>query len=474
MSPQSRTRKKTAYTMTTQVEQKALGFFRRDVMIKNVPPWNTKYGSCTLPGTPTRIVFFGGMAGLSGQTDAYMCEITSSIPGKFGRETTAGFNWVQLTTKHQSTTAGTTDPLLENQLPPPKPRIFPLMAALSPTRFLVFGGASLVSPYSTFTDAYMCTISFPSLSTEPPYAIWSRLKMPSLNSEFVYTNPDHAPLSTTSAFLRTLDDEIIIVTPLSHSAAPTGKTDPRRQSIVVTRIQPGDFEATDFEPSVSYGIYDVVAEAGKWPCNALQSVRLAALSAGYAVGIVVPCSKDSAKSIEPNTWLLSVTKDTIASDPSMRFTNGVADPTLPPFKFQWTLLPSSPNTPLLRSGMLLFSTGARLEPKSKSAVIAVYGGSNVWGVETVGSTTVPLHVAKFSKVGGITFEWLPSKEIHKNSVSRPFLTLVPDADMPASEITQPAPTAATASSVQQYQFLYHGGFQRKKEGITASVVTFWV
>jgi len=406
------------------------------------PPWNTRYGSCALPETDLS-VFFGGSAG---GTDAWLCD-----SGAVGA--TAAPFWTLL---------GATGAAV------PAPRLYPLMAGLTPTTFVVLSGTALAEPWPTFTDAFVGKIH-----PEAGSVSWTRV----VNSEaapggappFSYASASHAPTATLGAFMRSEEGVLVAVMPVSAPPPPgVGAHDTalppsaQNRALVVTAFDADAHIAAGGAGAVS-ARYELarapLGAAGGWPVTDLQSVRLAPLVDGFAVGCVVPLSSQTHTAVSASTWLLRLSCAPAAARQSE-----------PAIAYSWRNLGASPSAPALRSGMALFHSRAQTPA---SAVVAVYGGSAIWRTSSASdSAPLPLHVGLFSLSSdraSFSFVW-------QNAYARANPPLASD---PPSWDGQVAPAEARAfaqtfADAVTLGFVHYGGFWRSPESNATTITVLTV
>lgn len=401
------------------------------------PPWNTKYGSCVLPGS-TQSVFFGGSIGSS---DVWLCD-PRPPPGRNSDNTAV----VPLWTKIELDASGSSAPA---------PRLFPLMVGLSPTSFIVAGGAGLTAPWTTFTDAFVGILDLQ----------WGTVKwQPVLNApvfpgdgEFTYGHSDHAPLATTGTFMRTIEGVLVSVMPVmadAFSHVHDITTPSAQKNALVVTVYSGDPENGGVRAQYQVVRYAAAPFSGAWPSSHMQSVRLVPLVNGFAFGYVVPRSRDASDVTGAATWILWLSCSGLETGtPSIRYT--------------WTNLGVFKNSPTLRSGAAVFHTRANTP---NGAIVAIYGGTALWtprskaagsgvlpAVNDQGRALLPLSVGIFTKNHDGTFSFIWQNPYNRQTPpvasDQPFW----DGDVIPSEAPAFLSTNVDTLTVG---FVHYGGFWR--------------
>lgn len=409
-------------------QPKSGGFWQ---IVRNVaPPWNSKYGSCSLPGSRFG-VFFGGAAATN---DAWLCDARPPA-----QSSGASPLWTKLS--------------IVGDVEAPAPRLFPLMTGLGPDAFILAGGAGLSAPWTSFTDAYVGRIDAVAATIS-----WETITATgaSAGTEFAYEHSDHAPLATTSAFMRSVEGVLISVTPSKASALAhvRGIENPGEQknTLVVTVYT----EAPGGGVGAQYHLvkYAPAPFAGEWPSSDLQSVRLVPLLDGFAFGYVVPRTKEYAEITGASTWILWVSCAGLETG-------------TPAIRYKWTNIGGFRNAPTLRSGAAIFHSRANTP---NGAMVGLYGGSAIWTpranaaevgvlptVSDQGRSLLPLNVGLFTKNsdGSFSFIW-------QNPYVRQTPPVASDQPMWDGDVVPAEAPAFQLANIDTMTvgFVHYGGFWR--------------
>ena len=435
-----------------------------------IPPWNILYGSCMMPpldGTTAaagggsggaavlpeaRCVFFGGGVSVDTASTVWLATTTQGDGGTFSTV------WTQLALKNSQALIA-------------PPRILPLMIGLSPTQFLMFGGYTVASETKPALDAYIGVIGSSGGGTSDTTIWWDRVKVVTKNetssaTPFQYNAEMDAPNMSTSTFMRTDFGDLVIVYPhpignfntdgTSYAVGPRddiGQSRITERKLVVTRIY-----LERLSSNVVTAEYGYLSAADKnWPSTRVESVRMAPLSCGFALGLTIPRDPATAASVNANTWVLSLQTMKANWSPS----DGGA-------VVRWFNFGTLPHAPSLRSGMLLFSTGCRLSTISKTCIVASYGARIVWKSALSSKAPIPLHVAIFKVLSSNTFTISWQQEYTKSFDSDDVGEI---GDVAVSELVFPNAKMVTGfSGGLELSFLCYGGYGRESEG-RASIVT---
>lgn len=404
------------------------------------PPWNAKYGSCMLPQSPENLVegksrcaFFGGSAGHS---DLWVATVAIN-----------GVQWARID--------------LFSGSEGPSPRLYPLMRALSPTRLLLVGGVELETPWAAKTDAFTGQIDFESATVR-----WSRVALRGASENFAYASPEHAPLATTSVFMRSLEGALIIAMPLRTPllSAVRGITEPgaQRHALVVTLFDDSLAAETGVvAASTHVSEYSSAAPFSEtsWPVTEMQGLRLAEMADGFAFGMAVPRSRESASVISPSCWILRISVPRALSETQT-----------PSISYSWASMSGAPYAPALRTGAAIFSA----QTNEAAGLVCVCGGAAIW--ESPGQLAVwkraplPLHTASLATTrssSAARFMW-----------QRPLVRQTPpfgdtntappwDADVAPAEVIS---MRRIEGGNQTFAFLHFGGSWRDAE-TNATILT---
>lgn len=361
------------------------------------PPWNLMYGSCTLPQSPddqaqefTRVLVYGGAAPTTGG-GLWLLRV-----GRTGTHA----EWSAL---EQVFPTGTSRAVAETI------HIHPMLVGIHSEWCLLLGGHTAVQTGGIlvpFREVWIGRLEQTSPTTSR--MVWNLVTSPlpvfsSGGAPFRFSSDSEVPSSATATFMRTSRGELVVVRPHPEDIA-FGR---RHLGILRLRVEK---DTSGMRCTARYVILDMVKSAPAWPCNTMESLRMAPLGCGFAIGLTVPKGRSVAPRVDAKTWILGLTTYRDEWDPE--------DGSI---RAHWYLMPEAIGgaSPSLRTGMLLASTGSRftISPTSEGTVTSVvfaYGGRNIWkspiGLRQEDDPGMPsfspLHVGIFTKsLRSMTFAW---------------------------------------------------------------------